>query len=204
MTLQSSITFFLAILLFSVTPGPGIFAILARALQRGTWACFTLALGMALSDVIYLVLACYGLAALAEHYSVLFHAIRLLGAAYLIYLAYRMWNAPSETLSEQPLNRSDQFKGLMQGFLISASNPKVILFYIAFLPTFMDVTALSLNDVVLATAITMVALMIGLMAVAGMASWARRYFQSAKAMKGLNRVSGGIMASAGIYIATRT
>lgn len=204
MTLQSSITFFFAILLFSITPGPGVFAILARALHRGTWACFTLALGMALSDVVYLVLACYGLSALAEHYGGLFHAIRIAGAAYLIYLAYRMWNAQTEALSEPPLNRGDQFKGLMQGFLISASNPKVILFYIAFLPTFMDVTALSTNDVVLATVITMIALMIGLMSIAGMASWARRYFQSAKAMKGLNRVAGGIMASAGVYIATRT
>jgi len=204
MTLQSALTFFLAILVFSITPGPGVFAILARALHRGTWACFSLALGMALSDVVYLALACYGLAALAEHYSVLFHVIRFAGAAYLIFLAYRMWHAQASDIEQTPLSRGDQFKGLMQGFLISASNPKVILFYVAFLPTFMDLTALSGEDVVLASGIALLGLMIGLMAIAATASWARRYFQSASAMRGLNRVAGGIMASAGVYIATRS
>lgn len=203
MTLQSAITFFLAILVFSVTPGPGVFAILARALHRGTWACFTLALGMALSDVVYLVLACYGLAALAEHYGLLFHVIRVAGAAYLIYLAYRMWTADPTPLENTPPDRGEQLKGLGQGFLISASNPKVILFYIAFLPTFMDLTALSGEDVVLASTLALVGLMIGLMAIAAAASWARRFFRSAESMRGLNRVAGGIMASAGVYIASR-
>lgn len=203
MTLQSSITFFLAIFLFSVTPGPGVFAILARALQRGTWACFSLSLGMALSDVVYLVLACYGLAALAEHYSGLFVAIRLIGAAYLLYLAYSMWHAKTEFLEAAPVEKGDQFKGLLQGFLISASNPKVILFYIAFLPTFMDVTVLSFDDVILVSVLALLALMLGLMSIAGAASWARRYFKSERAMRGLNRVAGGIMASAGVYIAAR-
>jgi len=204
MTLHSSITFFLAVLLFSITPGPGIFAILARALSQGTWSCFSLALGMSSSDVVYLVLACYGLATLAEHYSVLFHVIRFVGAAYLIYLAYRMWTASIEPVAGTPLSSGDQLKAFLQGFLISASNPKVILFYIAFLPTFMDLSLLSTQDVMLASGLTLVALMIGLMAIAATASWARRFFQSSKAMHGLNRVAGTIMASAGVYIAMRS
>ena len=87
--------------------------------------------------------------------------------------------------------------------LISASNPKVILFYIAFLPTFMDLSALSGSDVLLAAAITLVALMIGLMSIACAAAYARRHFQSERAMRKLNRGAAGVMASAGVFIATR-
>ena len=91
----------------------------------------------------------------------------------------------------------------VQGFLISASNPKVILFYIAFLPTFMDLTVLSTTDIVLASVLTLVGLMIGLMAIAVFASRARGWFRSERAMKRLNRSAGSIMASAGAYLALR-
>jgi threonine/homoserine/homoserine lactone efflux protein len=90
-----------------------------------------------------------------------------------------------------------------QGFLISASNPKVILFYIAFLPSFMDVTVLSQTDIVLASALTFVALLSGLSLIAVGAAQARRYLRSARAVKYLNRSAGSIMISAGVYIGLR-
>ena len=65
MTWESGISFFLAVLIFGVTPGPGVFAILARALVCGARSCFWLALGMTVSDMLYLIAACIGLAALA-------------------------------------------------------------------------------------------------------------------------------------------
>ena len=91
----------------------------------------------------------------------------------------------------------------VQGFLISASNPKVILFYIAFLPTFMDLSALNAGDIVLASALTLVALMIGVMSIAIFAAKARGFFRSERAMKHLNRSAGSIMAGAGAYLALR-
>jgi len=91
----------------------------------------------------------------------------------------------------------------LQGFLISASNPKVILFYIAFLPTFMDITALSHADIALASVLTVIALMIGLMTIAAFAASARRWFQSERAVKNLNRSAGSIMVSAGLFLASR-
>lgn len=203
MTVESALTFFIAILLFGIAPGVGLFAIIARALSQGALACTSLACGMAMGDVVYLVLACYGLATLAEHYSALFHAIKMIGAGYLIYLAYRLWTDVPQALQKGPVSKTEQAKGILQGFLISSSNPKVILFYIAFLPTFMDLSALTAQDIVLASALTLLAMMIALMSVAAAASWARRYFQSAQAMRGLNRVAGTLMGSAGVYIASR-
>ncbi len=204
MTFESAISFFIAVLIFGVTPGPGVFAILARALMNGTRSCTLLALGMTISDILYLIAACLGLAAIATHWGELFTVIRIVGAAYLIYLGWKMWTAPVDLDQEESnLSRSGMAASFVQGFLISASNPKVILFYIAFLPTFMDLTVLSSADIVLASVLTLVALMIGLMAIALFAARARSWFRSERAMKRLNRSAGSIMAGAGAYLALR-
>lgn len=204
MSIESAISFLIAIFIFGITPGPGVFAIIARALQRGSLSCLPLALGMILSDMIYLVLACLGLAALATHWGEVFTVIRLLGAAYLCYLGWKMWTAPVTGMDvESKPDRRDAVHSFIQGFLISASNPKVILFYIAFLPTFMDVSALSREGIVLASLLTFVGLLAGLMLIAFSASQARRYLRSPGAVRGLNRTSGSIMALAGVYLASR-
>lgn len=204
MSPESALTFFIAIFIFGITPGPGVFAILARALVSGSASCFSLALGMAISDIAYLVLACYGLAAIAHSWSELFTVIQYVGAAYLFFLGYKMWGAPVNTdVENMNHQRSKASMSFVQGFLISASNPKVILFYIAFLPTFLDVSELSTGDIVLVSFLTLVGLMLGLMLIAFSASSARRYFKSEKSMKRLNRSAGAIMAGAGFYLLSR-
>ncbi len=204
MSFESALTFFIAIFIFGITPGPGVFAILARAMTEGAASCFNLALGMSISDIIYLVLACFGLAAIAGHWGGLFLVIRFVGAAYLIYLGWIMWRqtVTIDEEQEEKVQRSE-LMSFVQGFLISASNPKVILFYIAFLPTFMDLGSLTAHDIALAAGLTLIALMLGLMLIALSASWARRYFRSERAMTGLNRIAGTIMASAGGYLLLR-
>lgn len=205
MTLTSALTFFIAIFIFGITPGPGIFAIMARALSQGARACAALAFGMVISDVVYLVLACFSLSAIAENYGTLFTVIRYAGAAYLIYLGWKLWTAPAPTeTGDIPIKRSGTGASLLQGIAISASNPKVILFYIAFLPTFMDLTRLSHTDIVLAAVLTVVALMAGLMAVAWGASKARKLARSSRAMQRLNRAAGSIMISAGALLAVKS
>jgi len=203
MSAENAISFLFIIFLFAITPGPGVFALLARSLASGAKPCISMALGMAISDVIYLILACFGLAVIAEQWAGLFMGIRFVGAFYLLYLGWKMWTASPEaslkkSVSSVTLSVS---KGLMQGFLISASNPKVIFFYIAFLPSIMDLSSLTSADIALASCITLVGLMMGLMLVAICASSARRFFTSPKAVKSLNRTSGGIMIGAGSYLA---
>jgi threonine/homoserine/homoserine lactone efflux protein len=203
MTLESGITFFLAIFIFSITPGPGIFAILARSMTKGVRACISLSLGMVLSDIIYLVMACYGLAAIASTWESAFLVIRYAGAAYLIYLGWKMWTS---SVSSSPTDigaSSSEMASFIQGFMISASNPKVILFYVAFLPTFMDLTALGGVDIVLASFLAFIALLLGLTMISICASQARRFMKSERSMKSLNRTAGGIMASAGAFLAMK-
>ena len=201
MTIEAALSFALAVFIFSVTPGPGVFAIIARALIYGAPACFYLSLGMTISDMLYLIAACFGLAAIATHWGEVFMIVRVVGALYLIYLGWKMWVAP---LTRTQLSSDDSAKGafllFMQGFLISASNPKVILFYIAFLPTFMDLEVLSGRDIAVASILTVVSLMLGLSCVAYFASSARRFFESERGQKSLNRSAGSIMLSAGAFL----
>ena len=203
MSFESSITFFIAILIFGVTPGPGTFAILGRALSSGAWSCFWLSLGMVLSDMVYLILACYGLATLAETWSGAFLAIRVMGASYLAYLAYKMWTAPVEKPGADSVGTHEGLASLIQGFMISASNPKVILFYLAFLPTFIDLTTLSTQDVAWVSLLQFFALMLGLMAVAVSAASARKLFRSTTALRRMNRFAAVLMATAATYLALR-
>ena len=202
MSPENAVSFLLIIFLFAITPGPGVFALLARSLASGVKPCVGLALGMAVSDVIYLILACFGLAVIAEQWAGLFMVIRFVGAFYLLYLGWKMWNASPEASLQ---NGADDItftaaKGLLQGFLISASNPKVIFFYIAFLPTILDLNSLTPSDIAMASGITLLGIMMGLLTIAICASSARRFFTSRKAVKGLNRTSGGIMIGAGSYL----
>lgn len=208
MSLEAAITFFIAIFIFAITPGPGTFALLARALMSGAWSCLPMALGATISDIIYLILSTLGLSVIAENYGELFTAIRLVGAAYLLYLGYKMWTVKVDTNfkvdeSSRGSKRKNWLSGFIQGFLISASNPKVILFYIAFLPTFIDLTALNNSDIVLLSALTFFALMSGLMLVSVGASSVRKYLKSESALKKLNRTAGSIMIGAGLFLVSR-
>lgn len=209
MTFESGITFFIAIFIFGITPGPGIFAILAKSMSQGAKSCVWLSVGMSISDICYLVMACFGLASLAYAWEEIFLVIRILGGAYLVYLGWKMWTsvpALAQELSDDNLNvevRSN-VSAFIQGFMISASNPKVILFYIAFLPTFMDVTQLDSQDITIAAVLTFVALMLGLTLISVMAARARKYLRSPRSIKLVNRTAGSIMASAGLYIGLRS
>ncbi|ARU58541.1 RhtB family permease [Oleiphilus messinensis] len=199
MTFESAVTFFIAIFIFGITPGPGVLAILAKGMANGWRSCLSMIIGMASSDVVYLILACLGLAAIAQNWGEVFTVIRWVGAAYLVYLGYKLWTTPVEvgTGTESETTPKKFWPGFVQGFLISASNPKVILFYIAFLPTFLDVTALSAQDMVLASVLTMAGLLLGLVLIAYFAGSIRRYFTSAAGVKRLNKTAGSVMIGAG-------
>lgn len=206
MSLESSVTFFIAMFIFGITPGPGIFAILARAMVYGPRKCFILATGIITSDLIYLILACFGLATIADNWSNVFIVIRYLGAAYLIYLGYRMFrtlpHVEGEVLSESNQQKNTApFASFTQGFLISASNPKVILFYISFLPTFIDLTVLQAQDVFLVSVLSCIALMSAIMLIAFGASRVAKKLKTPLAQKRLNQSAGGVMIAAGSYLA---
>ncbi|ADZ92508.1 LysE family translocator [Marinomonas mediterranea] len=206
MSIESAITFSIAVFIFSITPGPGVFAIIARSMAFGARSAIPLSAGMALGDIAYLIMACFGLATIATRWEEVFLAIRFIGAAYLIYLGWKMWTSSSQSIDNEQkasTSREPMFKGMLQGFAISSSNPKVVLFYIAFLPTFLDVTALSAQDVAITSVLAYIALMLGLSLIAYSASQARRLMKTQRAQQRLNRGAGSIMIGAGAFLALK-
>lgn len=203
MSFEAAVTFFIAIFIFAITPGPGVFAILAKAMVEGPKKCIMMALGMVASDLLYLQLACFGLATIADNWSDVFLIIRYLGAGYLIYLGYKMITAftHNQPISNQQKSQQTPFTSFSHGFLISASNPKVILFYVSFLPTFIDLTRLHGSDLILISVLSSIALMTAIMLVAYGASRLANVIKTPIAQQRLNKTAGGIIIAAGAYLA---
>ncbi|WP_394166481.1 LysE family translocator [Photobacterium piscicola] len=203
MSLEAAIAFFFAIFIFAITPGPGVFAILAKAMVEGPRRCIMMALGMVASDLLYLQLACFGLATIAENWSEVFVIIRYVGAGYLVYLGYKMITAftHNQSIPNQKKTQQTPLASFSHGFLISASNPKVILFYVSFLPTFIDLTRLHGSDLILISVLSSIALMSAIMLVAYGASRLAKVIKTPIAQQRLNKTAGGIMIAAGAYLA---
>jgi len=135
-------TFLLAGILLNLTPGNDTIFILVKSIGQGKKAGIVSALGIATGSFGHTMLAAFGLSVIIAKSIVLFNIIKYLGAAYLLYLGYQMLT------NKTPLNidgnietrSADYLKIYRDGFLTNIFNPKVALFFIAFLPQFIDPT----------------------------------------------------------------
>jgi threonine/homoserine/homoserine lactone efflux protein len=204
MDLAGLLLFSSALFIAAASPGPGIAAIVARVLGRGPKEAVAFSAGVALGDVVWLTFAILGLAALAQAFHGVFLVVKYVGAAYLLYIAYRIWTAPAvaqdikaEADAEHPA------KLLLGGLALTLGNPKTMVFYLALLPTFLDltrITMLGFAELVLATLTVLGVVFAGYIV---LAARARRLFTSPRAIRILNRTTGTVMAGAAAAIAAR-
>src|SRR5262245_6736157 len=96
MTLTGLLVFATALAVAAASPGPTITALVARVLARGTTGALAFMIGLSLGELVWLTAAILGLAFIAKTFALAFLALKYAGAAYLIYLAWRMWTAPAE------------------------------------------------------------------------------------------------------------
>ena len=198
------ILFSSALFIAAASPGPGIAAIVARVLGRGPRGAVPFSIGIALGDVVWLTFAVLGLAALAQAFHGVFLVVKYAGAAYLLYLAYRLWTAPAaarDVAAEEKAERPARL--LLGGLALTLGNPKTIVFYLALLPTFLDltrITVLGYAELALAT-LSVLAVVFGGYIV--LAARARRLFTSPRAIRVLNRFTGTVMAGAAAAVAAR-
>lgn len=130
-----------AVLIFAATPGPGVMAVTGESLGRGWREGLKLAAGLVAGDGVYLLLVLLGLAVIAERLGEFFDVLRYLGGGYLIYLGIRLWRQAGR-VDETQMSPARPAAPFVRGFLISLGNPKVIVFYVGFLPAFWDIAAL--------------------------------------------------------------
>jgi threonine/homoserine/homoserine lactone efflux protein len=204
MDLAGLVVFGTALLVAAASPGPGIAALVARVLGRGPRGAVAFSAGLAVGDVVWLACAVVGLAALAEAFHGLFLAIKYGGVAYLAYLAYRIWTAPVEARAlAAETAREHPFRLFLAGLALTLGNPKVMVFYLALLPTILDLSRVTVWGFAELVGVTLSVLALVFAAYALAAARARRLFTSPKALRALNRATGATMAGAAVAIAAR-
>lgn len=202
MDLVTLAAFTIAYSIAVLVPGPGVAAVVARALGGGFWGAVPMVIGILAGDLVYFVFAVFGLAAIATWFGPVFVVIRWAGAAYLLYIAYRFWTAKPGSEQMKPKNE-DWWKTFLAGFSLTMGNPKTIVFYLAILPTVVpleEMTALAFAEL---TLIVVVVLLIIGFGYAALAASAREFFKSQKALRRLNRTAGVMMASAAALVVVR-
>lgn len=197
--------FCLVYFIATATPGPGIAAIVARALSRGTRGLPAFIAGFVAGDLIWFTLAATGMTVLAQTMHTAFVVLKYLGVAYLLYLAYRMWTAPAQPLDEgdSPTKEENAARLFTGALTLTLSNPKVMMFFLALLPTVIDVTELGLRaylEIVVASSM----ILSGVLTAYSLAAVrARRLFKDVRAVRWLNRGSGGVITVAAALVATQ-
>ena len=204
MTLYGLLTFCTVYTLTVASPGPGIAAVIARGLAHGMKGTPAFIAGFLAGDLVWFGIAATGLAALARTAAALFVAIKWAGVIYLLYLAYKLWTAPAERVEVKSQDdRQHGWRAFMASFLLTLGNPKAILFFLALLPTVVDLTTLNFVSIVEISVAMCIVQPAVLIAYALLAAKARQLFTTPGAVRRLNRGSGVAMAGAAVVVATR-
>ena len=201
MALEQYLTFAIAMVIYVITPGPGVMAVVARALADGMAATIPHILGILTGNMIYLLASIYGLAWIASQMGQAFLLVKLLGGAYLIYLGLKMWRASGEIAHLKAPHPKTVLATYFTGMMITASNPKAILFYLAILPAVIDIGSINLRSLIPVIIINALVLVIVMGGYSAIAAKIRQLFTNSHTLKKLNKGAGSIMIAAGIGIA---
>lgn len=203
MTLAALIAYSGALFIAAAIPGPGVTALVARALGSGFRETFFMGLGVILGDMVYLTAVVLGLALIAQTFTTIFLVVKFAGVLYLGYFAWKLWTAgllPKDIKAKPSTNAAMSF---VSGLLVTLGNPKTMLFYVALVPTLIDIAAIGPRDYGLLLTATFLVLLTVLVPYMLLAARARLLLKQPKALKALNRVAASVLAGTAAYIAVR-
>ena len=190
----------IATFVYAISPGPGLFAVLAISTRYGAMPAMWRSFGHSIGDIIYVTVAMLALSALAEIISNSLLYVKILGASYLIYIGYQQWRSKGVSF-EQSNKKESILKLLLAGFIVGVTNPKTIIFYLSFLPIFVD-----LNNLTIATEVQVISVIgftvffvLSLANVLGLKL--RRHIENPAVIKRVNEVTGVTMILVGIFVA---
>ncbi|AFL54559.1 threonine/homoserine/homoserine lactone efflux protein [Sinorhizobium fredii] len=203
MSLASLLVFAGALLIAAGSPGPSIAALVARVLAKGARDVLPFLAAMWVGEAIWLSFAVAGLAAIAETFHWMFVAIKWAGVLYLLFLAWKMWSAEPALPSDSLPEARSASKMFLAGLTITLGNPKIMMFYVALLPSIVDLGSVTFLGWTELVATMVVVLVVIDLAWVMMAAKARQFLKSRRAVRIVNRASAGTMAGAAVAIATR-
>ena len=146
---MSFLAFLLAAVLLAITPGPGIAYVVARTAAGGRSEGLASCLGTGLGGMLHVLAAAFGLSVLIAQSAVAFTLLKYLGAVYLVYLGIRLWLRREPAAAVETVTPQGARRALVEGIVVEALNVKTALFFLAFLPQFVDPGAALVPQLVL-------------------------------------------------------
>jgi len=197
MPIETYLAFILASAVLCVIPGPTVLVVVSYALAQGRRSAWSTVIGVSLGNVVAITLCFLGLGAVLWTSATAFSALKWIGAAYLVCLGIRQWRSPPEGFGDESVPGRSARRVLLHVFLVTALNPKGIVFYLAYLPQFVQPQAPLLPQLVLlgGTFIVLAALNAG--GYAMLAGRLRAALVRPGAGRALNRIGGGLLIGAG-------
>jgi threonine/homoserine/homoserine lactone efflux protein len=203
MLIATWLAFVAASLVLLFIPGPTVTLVVGYAIARGRASAIATALGVALGDFTAMSLSLLGLGAILAASASLFTAVKLIGGAYLVYLGWKLWTAPVQVDGDLAINtQGTSHRGMFwHAFVVTALNPKSILFFVAFVPQFIDKQSAYGPQVAILVATFVVLAVVNSLAYALVAARARTMLRIPSVLKAVNRTGGGILMGAGVAAA---
>jgi len=204
MPLDNLIAFAAASAILLAIPGPTVLLVVSYALGHGKRAANACVAGVALGDFTAMTCSMLGLGALLAASAALFTALKWIGAAYLVYLGVKLWRAPVAdpgTLGAATAPRASARRIFLHVYAVTALNPKGIVFFVAFLPQFLDLGAPVLPQILIFEATFLALATLNALSYALMAAAARRTIRRPGVQRAVNRVGGTLLIGAGVAAA---
>ena len=189
------------IFLLFMVPGPVWVALTARSLSGGFASAWPLAVGVSIGDLVWPLLAIYGLTWMLSVYGDFLHVLRWIAAATFIVMGLLLIRKVSGALTaDNRMTRPGRLAGFLTGLAAVIGNPKTILFYMGILPGFFDLTRVNGADTVAILAVSMSIPLTGNLCLALCIDRARRVLSSPESLHRVNLISGVLLICAGIAI----
>jgi threonine/homoserine/homoserine lactone efflux protein len=200
LSLQLYLAFVAACIALALLPGPVVTLVIANGLRHGTRAALINIAGVQAGLAIVIGIVAVGLTSLMATMGYWFDWVRFAGAAYLVWLGIKLIRSPVEGVDADAPPPPPRGGFFLQGFLILLSNPKILVFFGAFIPQFVDMSKDHVSQVTLLGVTFMVIAGLTDAVYALLAGGARRFF-STRRTRLLSRISGGFMVGGGIWLA---
>ena len=200
MDFTTLISLSVAAFIFGISPGPGTLAALSISTTRGLRSGLILSAGEAVGDITYLTLAILSLGYLAQILEPVMIAVRWLGAGYLIYLGISQFRLISININSNTPSSKNLIRLFFMGFLIGGTNPKVILFYLSFIPLFIDLSNIELTTGLQIASTVYVSVFASLVVVCIAGNQIKSWISKPRSIKILNRITGTMMIFVGLLL----
>lgn len=196
------LTYFLATIILSLTPGPGVFSSISSGLNHGFRVGLWNGVGMQAANAILVAIVSLGLGAILLASETLFAGVKWLGVAYLVYLGIATWRSRPEGFVRDRGERAHTPREVfVRGFLVNLTNPKGIIFFAAILPQFIDVTRPQLAQYGIFAATTFSVDVVVMMGYTALAAKVFAVMKDPRHLRWINRTLGGAFVAAGLALA---